>query len=38
MPKLPLEGGRQGDWPPDIIMDQAVKDLVDGKWSDYGFS
>ena len=36
--KLPLEGGRQGDWPPDIIMDQAVKDLVDGKWSDYGFS
>ena len=36
--KLALEGGRQDDWPPDIIMDQAVKDLVDGKWSDYGFS
>ena len=36
--KLPLEGGRQGDWPPDIIMDQAVKDLVDGKWSDYGLA
>lgn len=36
--KLPLEGGRQGEWPPDIIMDQVVKDLVDGKWSDYGFS
>ena len=36
--KLPLEGGRQGDWPPDIIMDQVVKDLVDGKWSDYGLA
>ena len=36
--KLPLEGGRQGDWPPDIIMDQAVKELVDGKWSDYGLA
>ena len=36
--KLPLEGGRQGDWPPDSIMDQAVKDLVDGKWSDYGLA
>ena len=36
--KLPLEGGRQGGWPPDIIMDQVVKDLVDGKWSDYGLA
>ncbi|MCH2513385.1 MAG: menaquinone biosynthesis decarboxylase [Chloroflexi bacterium] len=36
--KLPLEGGRQGEWPPDIIMDQVVKDLVDGKWSDYGLA
>jgi len=32
------EGGRRRKWPPDIIMDQAVKDLVDGKWSDYGLS
>ena len=34
--KGPLEGGRQRDWPPDIIMDPAVKELVDRKWSEYG--
>ncbi len=36
--KLPLEGGRKGEWPPDIIMDQVVKDLGDGRWSDYGLA
>ena len=34
--KGPLEGGRQRDWPPDIVMDHAIKDLVDRKWNDYG--
>jgi 4-hydroxy-3-polyprenylbenzoate decarboxylase len=32
------EGARQKDWPPDIEMDAAVKDLVDGKWTEYGLS
>ena len=30
------EEGRQREWPPDIIMTQEIKDLVDGKWQDYG--
>ena len=34
--KGPLEGGRQRDWPPDIAMDPAIKELVDRKWKDYG--
>ena len=34
--KGPLEGGRQRDWPPDIVMDPAIKELVDRKWKDYG--
>jgi len=32
------EGARQKGWPPDIEMDVAVKDLVDGKWTEYGLS
>ena len=36
--KMPLESGRRRDWPPDIIMDPAVKELVDGKWADYGLA
>jgi 4-hydroxy-3-polyprenylbenzoate decarboxylase len=36
--KTPEEGGRRRDWPPDIIMDAAVKELVDRKWQDYGLS
>jgi 4-hydroxy-3-polyprenylbenzoate decarboxylase len=36
--KTPEEGGRRRDWPPDIIMDPAVKELVDRKWQDYGLS
>ena len=34
--KGPLEGGRQREWPPDIVMDPAIKELVDRKWGDYG--
>ena len=34
--KGPLEGGRQKEWPPDIMMDSEIKKLVDGKWGDYG--
>jgi 4-hydroxy-3-polyprenylbenzoate decarboxylase len=30
------EEGRQREWPPDIVMSQEIKDLVDGKWQDYG--
>ena len=34
--KLAAESGRNREWPPDIIMDSAVKELVDTKWADYG--
>ncbi|HCL26171.1 MAG TPA: menaquinone biosynthesis decarboxylase, partial [Dehalococcoidia bacterium] len=34
--KMPQEGGREREWPPDIVMDDAIKALVDSKWSDYG--
>ena len=33
--KGPLEG-RVREWPPDIVMSDAIKDLVDQKWKDYG--
>ena len=33
--KGPLEG-RTRTWPPDIIMSDDIKDLVDKKWKDYG--
>ena len=36
--KGPLEGGRQRDWPPDIVMDPEIKELVDRKWTGYGIS
>jgi len=36
--KVPEEGGRRREWPPDIIMDPAVKELVDRKWNEYGIS
>jgi len=32
--KGPLEGARE--WPPEIEMDPAVKELVDRRWSEYG--
>ena len=28
--------GRNREWPPDIIMDDKIKDLVDRKWQEYG--
>ena len=28
--------GRQREWPPDIVMSDEVKALVDGKWGEYG--
>ena len=34
--KLPLEGGRQREWPPDIEMSPEVKELVDRRWKEYG--
>jgi len=33
--KGPSEG-RNRDWPPDIVMSQEIKDLVDRKWPEYG--
>ena len=28
--------GRTREWPPDIVMSEEIKRLVDGKWSEYG--
>ena len=33
--KGPLEG-RQREWPPDIVMSDEIKALVDSKWEEYG--
>ena len=33
--KGPMEG-RQREWPPDIVMSDEIKALVDGKWAEYG--
>ena len=30
------EGGRTREWPPDIVMDEAVRRLVDRRWKEYG--
>ena len=30
------EGGRTREWPPDIVMDEGVKRLVDRRWKEYG--
>jgi len=32
--KGPLEGARE--WPPEIEMDAATRELVDRRWDDYG--
>ena len=32
--KSPLEGARE--WPPEIEMDAAVRELVDNRWAEYG--
>ena len=29
--------GRSREWPPDVIMDSHIVDLVNNRWSDYGF-
>ncbi len=29
--------GRSRDWPPEIVMSDEVKRLVDGRWREYGF-
>ena len=36
--KMPLEGGRSGEWPPDVVMSQEIKELVDRKWTSYGIA
>ena len=35
--KQPGENGRTQEWPPDIIMSEEIKRLVDKRWSEYGF-
>ena len=30
------EGGRTREWPPDIVMDEDVRRLVDRRWKEYG--
>ena len=34
--KFPGEG-RSRDWPPDIVMSEDIKRLVDRRWQEYGF-
>ena len=29
--------GRTREWPPEIAMSQEIKDLVEGRWGEYGF-
>ena len=36
--KMPEEGGRTREWPPDVVMSPEIKALVDRKWSSYGIS
>ena len=36
--KLPQEGGRTREWPPDVVMSPEIKELVDSKWASYGIS
>jgi 4-hydroxy-3-polyprenylbenzoate decarboxylase len=36
--KLPQEGGRTREWPPDVVMSPEIKAVVDGKWTSYGIS
>ena len=35
--KQPGENGRTQDWPPDIVMSEEIKRLVDSRWAEYGF-
>lgn len=34
--KFPGEG-RSRDWPPDIVMSEDIKRMVDSRWQEYGF-
>ncbi len=34
--KMPLEGGRTREWPPDVVMSPEVKALVNQRWASYG--
>ena len=34
--KLPEEGGRSREWPPDVVMSPEIRALVDEKWASYG--
>lgn len=34
--KMPQEGGRTREWPPDVVMSPEIKALVDRKWASYG--
>ena len=33
--KGPMDG-RKREWPPDIVMSEEIRQLVDGKWQEYG--
>ena len=32
-----ITDGRSRDWPPDIVMSEEIKTLVDRRWKEYGF-
>ncbi len=32
-----ITDGRSRDWPPDIVMSEEIKTLVDHRWKEYGF-
>jgi len=32
-----ITDGRSREWPPDIVMSEEIKTLVDHKWKEYGF-
>ena len=32
-----ITDGRSRDWPPDIVMSEEIKTLVDQRWKEYGF-
>jgi 4-hydroxy-3-polyprenylbenzoate decarboxylase len=33
--KGPMDG-RAAEWPPDIVMSESIKELVDRRWTEYG--
>ena len=32
-----ITDGRSREWPPDIVMSEEIKTLVDHRWKEYGF-